>query len=445
MLVLFIYEDFNDLANSSFDNSMTANHDSTIKPYSSHVDPTGSTTARQGHLKAIAKLLKCRSAKYLEKGLIEYRQQEHSDQLYFAFASCQYPPGVLYNNLAYQSWRRLSLKLDDRQAHADLLLLLGDQIYSDPTAGLFDPKSKEGLFYHPYQQWLHHTDVRSVLRRLPSYMMLDDHEIRDNWVKDSPEPDNDWRFGEGVKAYIRYQRQENLKPGQALWLEFQKNGFPFFMADTRTGRELRNASNIEQKHIISEPQFSVLGNWIKANKSNNGKPMFISSAAILLPRHILSIADNNTSAIRSDSWDGYPASLHRLLALLADEQVNNVIFLSGDEHLAAVARISIRNRDTGHQAVTHSIHSSSLHAPFPFANGQPEQLQSEDSFSFHYSDNNQQRSNHYECIVSTELVVTGDGFTLLRASKQQGQWQLECTFDRETGANTINKPISIVL
>lgn len=400
---------------------------------------------RQQVAEAIATALHADNRQQLATGLLEYRRQQQSDQLHLAFASCQYPAGILYNMLAYSSWRRFSDMLQDKpQAQPDLLLLLGDQIYSDPTAGLFDPKSKQDLFDHPYQQWLHHPDVRSVLRRLPSCMMLDDHELRDNWVRDSGEADNDWLLQQGRSAYVRYQRHEQLHADAPLWRSFSKQGFAFFMSDTRTERELRKASTVGGKNIISPQQFSALGNWIKANNNADGRPAFISSSAILLPRHIRAIADNNASSICSDSWDGYPKSLHRLLALIADEQINNIIFLSGDEHLAVVAQIHIRNLDTGKQAVTHSIHSSSLHAPFPFANGLAEQLQAEDLFIFDYQSDSTQQLNHYECRISNKLAISGDGFTFLKVAKSDGQWQLQCRFDREEKSDSVTTTITLL-
>ena len=57
------------------------------------------------------------------------------------------------------------------------LLLVGDQIYVDGTAGLFDPTSQFDRFVRPYEILYRMNPVRDVLRRLPAYMMMDDHEI----------------------------------------------------------------------------------------------------------------------------------------------------------------------------------------------------------------------------------------------------------------------------
>ena len=85
------------------------------------------------------------------------------------------------------SFARLADLLDNRDApRPSLLLLLGNQVYIDETAGLFDPSLRDGLFRAPYERWLSSPCVHEVLCRLPVECGLDDHEIRDRWEPDDP-------------------------------------------------------------------------------------------------------------------------------------------------------------------------------------------------------------------------------------------------------------------
>jgi len=61
------------------------------------------------------------------------------------------------------------------------ITLIGDQIYADATAGFLDPTAKFDRFVQPYYRLYENQHVRSVLRALPLFAMLDDHELSDNW------------------------------------------------------------------------------------------------------------------------------------------------------------------------------------------------------------------------------------------------------------------------
>ncbi|MEM7365816.1 MAG: alkaline phosphatase D family protein, partial [Pseudomonadota bacterium] len=103
------------------------------------------------------------------------------------FGSCQYAAGLLDADLTHHAWRTLRRRLEseENRLNADLLLLLGDQVYVDATAGLFDPAAVNDRYVRPYWKWLADDDVQGVLARLPTYMMLDDHELVNDWQPES--------------------------------------------------------------------------------------------------------------------------------------------------------------------------------------------------------------------------------------------------------------------
>ncbi|MES2019588.1 MAG: alkaline phosphatase D family protein [Pseudomonadota bacterium] len=362
----------------------------------------------------------------------------HPPELCFALASCQYPAGLLDQKPAFASFERLAARLDKDDGTAPaFLLLLGDQIYSDASAGLFDPSTMDDRYVRPYEKLFSNQHVKSVMRRLPTYMMLDDHEIADNWEPLAHARRADPNLTAGRAAYLRFQRTNALVPSlgtaqapdcleSALMLE----GFAFFIADTRSEREARSAATTGTASIMSERQFGALLHWLLAQHQDDpDRPKFIASPSILAPRRLRAIhGDVDAHCLRSDAWDGYPASMRRLLAHIAGHGMRNVVFLSGDEHISCVATLLVAPPGGAPAVAIRSIHSSALYAPYPFANSVPEDLaDSGDAFSF--ADPAAVFAGQFGCSVTVEYAG-GDGFALVTAALHEGRWRLGSTFDR---------------
>lgn len=357
----------------------------------------------------------------------------------FAFGSCQYPWGILDRDPAQASWSRLANRLAGAAPadRAKAVVLLGDQVYLDATAGLFDPTAHFERYTRPYQR-LREMESRSRATKelgLDLYCMIDDHEIEENWEPLPGDPAAQRVLQAGRAAYARYQRAANPPTGDSLAFDFVRGGLPFFMADTRTEREPRTAATVDRAKIMSETQFAELIAWLDRHKHAD-VPKFIASPAILLPRRLrATLGGHAASALRSDAWDGYPSSLSALLAHIAENEIRNVVFLSGDEHLSCVASGAIRSR-SGRQARVHSVHSSALYAPFPFANSVEADLAAGETFGF------ESGSGSYCCAVETQFAAPGDGFCLVTVSENAGVWTMRCDFDRDPAV--VPQPCTIV-
>src|SRR6266496_555959 len=392
----------------------------------------------EGAVEALEALLKTKNALQLRSGLSEIRGPAVAEsEITFAVASCQYPSGLLEGKVACASYERLRDRLDGSDAgRPQCLLLVGDQIYVDGTAGLFDPTAGFDRFVRPYEIFHRLEPVRDITRRLPTYMLLDDHEIVDNWEPGIDDVRPDPIMLEGRRSYLKFERAAGPKPQRPIgdstdpmWYRHAVNGFPFFMADTRTERRTRSVHDIERARIMSRAQFTMLLNWLQ--QQDPRRPKFVASPAMLLPRHLRSIQHGApVSALRADGWEGYPVSLYRLLAWIGANEIRNVVFVSGDEHLACVARVTITPQ-TGRPVIVHSVHSSPLFAPFPFANSVPEDLVAKESFAFE-ADVPGHGPKRFECAVDTTFADAGDGFAVLRVARkgESGPWTLSCTFDR---------------
>lgn len=401
-----------------------------------------------------------RPIKELEQGLIELDARRTGSpgpptEITFAVASCQFPAGFLDRDVAERSYERLLRCLDrkDTRVRPKCLLLLGDQVYVDPTAGSFDPSSLYDRFELPYERLLRCAPLRRIMRSIPVYTMLDDHEIEDNWEPVAGANEADQNMIEGRRYYLEYQRMagpEQTDPlcdsTEPLWYAFESHGFPFFVADTRTERCPRTAETIEDARIMSDGQFGALLDWLAEHRDSN-VPKFIASPACLLPRKLRATQNGHpASALRSDAWDGYPRSFHRLLAYITDNAIRNVIFLSGDEHISFVTRATIRAHDSGATASIRSIHSSALYAPFPFANAVSDALAGKETFEFALRPGESGPrvgdiawGGKYCCDVSTEFAPPGDGSTLLQVRRPNGKWAVRCQFVREADSVSAGK------
>jgi hypothetical protein len=395
-----------------------------------------------------------RPMKDLELALIELDGRPGgvpaASSLSFAVASCQYPAGFLDRDVAGRSYRRLAecLEPGGEEPRPRCLLLLGDQVYVDATAGLFDPTARYDRYELPYERLLRMPAVRQVLRRLPVYAMLDDHEIEDNW-EPAPDEATEQQLRYGRRSYLRYQRiagPRQVPPvgdsRQPLWYEFDVDGFPFFMADTRTERQARCAQTVAAARIMSRAQHDALLGWLDRHKRSE-VPKFICSPSALLPRHRRATrcgalpADPGALALRSDTWHGYPASFEPLLGYIADQQIRNVVFLSGDEHISFVTRALVRPAGSSPGVLIHSIHSSALYAPFAFANSLPEDLAEREAFDF--------GANRYRCTVHTRFAPPGDGFTVVHVAQARGRWVVQCRFHRNADRVAHRSPLRMAL
>jgi hypothetical protein len=340
--------------------------------------------------------------------------------LCFAFASCQFPSGMMDRAQANASHRAIAQRFPGGARVPTRLLLLGDQVYTDATYGLLDPARLDDRYRSPYEELTGREgplgelpqDLQRVIRMTP-----DDHEIRDDWEPPRTRVRED-HLGRGLAAYWRYQRGEEQRAAQAkadarapVWMQESGAGWRLFMADTRTAREFRDERSVRGASMLGVPQTQQLHDFLRRAPKDDLK--IVASAAMLLPRTRLFVGE----PLRQDNWQGYPASLNGLLALLCEEEARNVVFLSGDAHLACSARITVRGGGKRCTFVSH--HAPALYAPFPFANESRWNLLLRDRFGFDH------KGTHHEVRVAARVAdARANGCGLLHARRQNGEWKI---------------------
>jgi alkaline phosphatase D len=309
------------------------------------------------------------------------------DGLSFIFGSCRYP-GLFWGkekraDAVFGPIYDRFQNPEDGKCPA-FFLMVGDQIYADmlnrlvPIARADTPEE----FRDRYLKAFGSRNMRRLLRSVPTYMILDDHEIEDNWVRGRLDrSDKRLLFNYAISAYMSYQWLHGPRNfDKRLYYNFTCQGFPFFVLDERTQR-IRDDDdrNLEDNHLLGYPaknpdykgQIDHLCDWLRDQQDRIGNRLkFIVSPTVFVPNPVASINDNKKW--KSDSWPAFPITRRQLLRTIVDHNVHNVVFLSGDIHCSNVAAMTFHHDQDGELPLkAFSITSSAFYWPFPFADGDP--------------------------------------------------------------------------
>jgi alkaline phosphatase D len=306
------------------------------------------------------------------------------DTLAFLLGSCRYP-GLLWKiKESDQIFAPMASEVQTPRydARPRFVLMAGDQIYADTfnrhlPVGLADTFEE---FTDRYQQAFGSANMRRLLRSVPTYMILDDHEIEDNWSQDRiGKPGRKMLFNLAIGAYMSYQWSHSPRSfGRRLYYQFVSAGYPFFVIDTRTQRTIEGDGTLAWNHLLGRPsldpdepsQLEILCQWLRDQQKDRGDaPKFIVTSSVFAPNHV-STTRNDAGRAASDSWPAFPETRRQLLRTIVEHGVQNVVFLSGDIHCANVAQLRFQGPNCDHLRAF-SVVSSAFYWPFPFADGEP--------------------------------------------------------------------------
>ena len=145
---------------------------------------------------------------------------------------------------------------------------------------------------------------------------------------------------------------------------------------------------LDDNHMLGYPakssrsgykgQIDILCEWLtEQQKSMGNRPKFIISASVFVPNGVDTIVRKRKGKTidnrwKDDSWAAFPETRKQLLNTIVEENVQNVVFLSGDIHCSNVAEMSFESKQKGKLPLkAFSITSSAFYWPFPFADGEP--------------------------------------------------------------------------
>lgn len=377
--------------------------------------------------------------------VIRTRGPKSADRLRMIFGSCRYPKTgdkkiddkLGDDALDCYAERLTTLPVDE---WPDVLILLGDQVYADELtpetrqklAGKRTNKKRppdEVVSFSEYEGLYRHTwgdpEIRWVMSTLPTAMIFDDHDIRDDWntsaawraeVNKKP-----WwrdRIRAGLASYWVYQHIGNLSPTQlAKDEDYQKvlategdcwpqlveladradkevdgeKGLRFsfrwdlgrsrlLMVDSRNSRILEDGN----RKMLGDKEFGWLEDQVEEGLGEIDHLILASSLPWLLPPAIGDIQTiNEISANRAglrgtvaekirqaadlEHWPAFLQSFLRLSELIIKAATHpdgpaTVSVLSGDVHHSYAARAEFPGSDT---ARVHQLVCSPVHNYVP--------------------------------------------------------------------------------
>lgn len=282
-------------------------------------------------------------------------------------------------------------------AQPRFMLMLGDQIYADARAGLFDTQSPiERLLPRYRSAFASSSGFRTLARRLPLYMVIDDHEINDNWSQEQARAGRVSRVlaSNARDAFAVFQQAHGPDgPGPQVMgfnYSYSHSGYPFIVLDTRTQRTR------VPRRILHDSQWYWLMHWLLAEQDKGAHPKFVVSGSVLAPG--LRQYVGHPAPRDADTWQMSPDERQRLLSFIADHEIDNVVFVSSDYHCSAIGEIGFTHSPVKAWAVV----APPLHAPLRFA------------------------SSDAQDVLTRETITLTTGSAHVKAKAWNGEGWLDC-------------------
>lgn len=276
------------------------------------------------------------------RGRTRTAPQGGADSLRFAVVSCANLEAGFFN--AY--------KVLLNRADFDAVICLGDYIYEYETGG-YSPNPTANRQWLPANEILSLSDYRERyssyhldqdLRRLhqqfPFINVWDDHEsANDAWMNGA---ENHTTSSEGPFAV----RKANSKQAYFEWLPIRQqtgatdpyqifrkltygNLVDFIMLDTRLhGRDLQAGTTgatvtSGTRQLLGTDQFTWLGNRLD---SSSARWKVLTQQVMIAPLKVFG------QAVNGDQWDGYPAERTRVFNHILNNNITDVVAITGDIH-----------------------------------------------------------------------------------------------------------------
>ncbi|HRB00299.1 MAG TPA: alkaline phosphatase D family protein [Ignavibacteria bacterium] len=205
-----------------------------------------------------------------------------------------------------------------------------------------------------------------VLSMMPVSYLYDDHDFAGN----DADGTNAYKLN-SVKAYSMFFPHYELdNPDNGIWQKFRFGDVEFFLPDLRTQRSA-NADAIDAEGKFNPPAghsilngFTIDGEdqktWLENSlKNSDAKWKVIISTVIFNPRYSEALKNEQLGIMFPkvqkgiiDKWAGYPEDTEFLIDIIKNNDIKNVIMVSGDSHSSYI--------DDGANSVLPEISSSNL-------------------------------------------------------------------------------------
>lgn len=273
------------------------------------------------------------------------------DSVRFAVVSC-----ADYSEGYFHAYHQISERND-----IDAIIHLGDYIYENGAAGDIgwphDPPdriSELSDYRQRYSQYRLDNDLRCLHQMYPFINVWDDHEIANNtWMHGSNahDPANDGPFEirkrNAVKAFFEWIPIRMPDPSDTfrIYREIQWGDLAdLIMIDSRLiGRDTQSVSGAadSSRYMLGKMQLDWLGGELRASTA---QWKLIGNQVLMAPVNA-SFLQSVVDPFLADTWYGYQAERERVFDSILDNNVTDVVVLTGDIHTAWANNLENNNGD----------------------------------------------------------------------------------------------------
>ncbi len=289
--------------------------------------------------------------------------------LRFAVVSCSD-----YENGYFNAYESLNNRND-----FDAVIHLGDYIYEYGVGtnipGREHEPANEIITLGDYRGRFSHYRLDAQLRVLhqnyPFITIWDDHESANNsWMggaqNHTPGTEGNWadRLDNSKTAYFEWMPiRDQAAPNQFRGYRAIRYGdlADIIVIDTRIeGREEESSSS----SVINDPNRTLLGttqaDWLEQQLQDTTTQWKVIANQVMMAPLTL-----GSTVLNPDQWDGYPAERQRIYDNIINNDIDNVVVLTGDIHTAWANNLISNGTNVGVEFVTTSVTSSSGNLGIP--------------------------------------------------------------------------------
>jgi len=258
----------------------------------------------------------------------------------------------------------------------DYIYEYGPGSYGDTTIGRFNLPAKEIITLQDYRTryslYRLDKDLRNAHGNHPFINIWDDHEIANDSYKDGAqnhqEDEGSYESRKNAAVQVYYE-----------WLPIRENGdlyrsfrygdlMELIMLDERLEGRTEPVDSLTDP-ALEDPGRSMLGaeqlSWLKEKLSKTSSTWKVIGNQVIFSYLNWGFVPNWT--INLDSWDGYPAEQKNLANFIKDEEIDNVVFITGDTHSSWAFEVSVDpfesyNAQSGEGAIAVEFGTTSINS-----------------------------------------------------------------------------------
>lgn len=290
-----------------------------------------------------------------------------------AFASCQH-----LETGHFAAFRDMAAQ------RPDLIIHLGDYIYEYGPGGADRVRQHQGEetrtlwdYRNRYAQYRLDPHLQAAHAAAPWLMVLDDHEVDNNWAGYTPQdPEQqtelEFRVRRWAALQAYYEHMPVERPPQLAGLDSELRLYDSYsfgrqlrvlLMDTRQYRDDQVCSQAFPSAPHCEDRLNPRLNMLGRAQEQFFQPLLSDSDArwnVLAQQTWFTSYRYPGNEYNMDQWDGYAAQRQRIKTKLAADEFSNPVVLSGDWHCGAAMNVPIDDADPESAPVAAELATTSI-------------------------------------------------------------------------------------